>query len=86
MLFICSLFLENKFHNNHAGTQSGPSDSPPAKTSLPFEQVLKPWVRPANTFLGFNTGLFGLPMCYTPPVKNPANPWIFVHTRMPTKS
>jgi len=34
----------------------------------------------ANTFLGFYEGLFGLPMCYTPPVKNPANPWMFVQT------
>src|SRR5688572_22667478 len=54
------------------------SDSPPAKTSLSFEEVLKPWVRPVNTFLGFREGPYGLLMCYTPQSEIQQFPWILV--------
>jgi hypothetical protein len=50
-----------------------------------FRRGFQPVGETANTTFGFSEGLFGLLMCYTPPVKNPVNPWILGSKRMPTQ-
>jgi hypothetical protein len=74
ILFIASLFLVFIHHDQAA--YLGRSDSPPAKSPTEFRGFSTAG-ETTNTNLGFSERLFRLPMWYTPPVKNPANPWIF---------